>query len=244
MHRVSGARGYVVYEGQVAERREDGDTALVRTTIDASAGCERLEQRVIRFAPGRSRPRRLGDRQEVLYVSSGEGTVHVAGEAHPLEPGTGVYVAAGEEYEVENAGRGELVVVSVTAPQEHDAPPRGRIVRWADRPTLPATPNRKFRFLVNEDTGCLDVTQFVGLIPPGRAGMHSHTYDEVVYVLEGDGVLHIDGEEPTPLVPGSCIHLPPLLEHSLENVGDVPMRVLGVFHPSGDPASRASESNQ
>ena len=74
--------------------------------------------------------------------------------------------------------------------------------------------------------------------------MHSHTYDEVIYVVEGEGFLHVDGEEPKALASGSCIHLPPLLEHSLENVGDVPMRVLGVFHPSGDPASRASESNQ
>jgi mannose-6-phosphate isomerase-like protein (cupin superfamily) len=241
---MSGARGYVVSEREVAERREDGDTAAVRTTLDVSAGCARLEQHVIRFAPGRSRPRRLGDRQEVLYVAAGEGRVHVAGEAHPLEPGTGVYLAAGDEYEVENPGGDDVVVVSVTAPQEHDAPPRRRIVRWADRPTLPATPNREFRYLVNEDVGCLDVTQFVGVIPPGRAGMHSHTYDEVVYVVEGEGFLHVDGTEPTPLAPGSCIHLPPLLEHSLENVGDDPMRVLGVFHPSGDPASRASESNQ
>ena len=241
---VSPTRGYVVSETDVAERRRDGDTAAVRTTLDASAGCERLEQRVIRFAPGRSRPRRLGDRQEVLFVAAGEGVVRVEGESHPLAPGTGVYVAAGEEYEVESTGEDELVVVSVTAPQEHEAPPRGRIVRWVDRPTLPATPNREFRYLVNEDVGCLDVTQFLGVIPPGRAGMHSHTYDEVVYVVEGEGLLHVEGEEPRALAPGSCIHLPPYLEHSLENVGDVPMRVLGVFHPSGDPASRASEEGE
>src|SRR5919202_2656285 len=122
MECVRVARGYVVSEREVAERREDGDTAAVRTTIDASAGCERLEQRVIRFGPGRSRPRRLGERQEVLYVAAGEGTVHVGGEAHPLEPGTGVYLAAGDEYEVENPGGDDLVVVSVTATKEHDAP--------------------------------------------------------------------------------------------------------------------------
>ena len=244
MERVRVARGYVVSEREVAERREDGDTAAVRTTIDASAGCERLEQRVIRFGPGRSRPRRLGERQEVLYVAGGEGTVHVAGEEHRLEPGTGVYVAAGEEYEVENTGPGELVVVSVTAPQESDAPPRGRIVRSADRPALPATPNREFRFLVDRETGCLDMTQFVGVIPPGHAGMHSHTYDEVIYVVEGEGILHLDGQESTPISTGSCIHLPPLVEHCLENVGATPMRVLGVFHPSGDPASRAYEEER
>jgi mannose-6-phosphate isomerase-like protein (cupin superfamily) len=241
---VSGPPGYVVSETAVEEQRSNGDTASVRTTIDASAGCERLVQRVIRFAPGRSRPRRLGDRQEVLFVVAGDGAIHVDGESHRLEPLTGAYVAAGEEYEIEAAGPGELVVVSVTAPQEHDAPPLQRTVRWEDRPSLPASPNREFRYLVNQDVGCLDVTQFVGVIPPGRAGMHSHTYDEVVYVLEGEGVLHRDGIEPTPIARGSCIHFPPFREHSLENVGETPLRVLGVFHPSGDPASRATEANQ
>jgi len=96
---------------------------------------------------------------------------------------------------------------------------------------------------VNQDAGCLDVTQFVGVIPPGRAPEHSHTYDEVVYVLEGEGVLHL-GEKDTPLGPGSCIHLPPLHEHCLENTGPTPMRVLGVFHPSGNPASKAYEANE
>ena len=243
---MSGPPGYVVSETAVDERRESGDTAAVRTTIDSRAGCERLVQRIIRFAPGRSRPRRLGDRQEVLFVVSGEGSLRVTGEdeAHALAPYTGVYVAAGEEYEVEAAGPEELVVVSVTAPQEHDAPPRRRTVRWADQPVLPASPNREFRYLVNQDAGCLDVTQFVGVIPSGRAGMHSHVYDEVVYVLEGEGLLHLDGADSTPIGAGSCIHLPPLREHSLENVGHTPMRVLGVFHPSGDPASRATETNQ
>ena len=236
--------GYVVSEAAVDERRDNGDTARVRTTIDSSAGCERLVQRVIRFAPGRSRPRRLGDRQEVLFVVAGEGTLHVDGKTHALEPLTGVYVAAGEEYEVEAAGPQELVVVSVSAPQEHDAPPRRRTVRWSEQPVLPASPNREFRYLVNQDMGCLDVTQFVGVIPPGRAGMHSHVYDEVIYVFEGEGILHLDGDGSTPIGFGSCIHLPPFREHSLENVGDTPMRVLGVFHPSGDPASRATEANQ
>ena len=43
---------------------------------------------------------------------------------------------------------------------------------------------------------------------------------------------------------GSCIHLPPLLLHSLENSGTSPMRVVAVFHPAGDPASRAYEANE
>jgi mannose-6-phosphate isomerase-like protein (cupin superfamily) len=113
-------------------------------------------------------------------------------------------------------------------------------VRYADQPVLPASPNREFRYLVNQDAGCLDMTQFVGVIPPSRAPLHSHTYDEVVFVLEGDGVYHI-GDDEVPMGPGTCIHLPPLVLHCLENTGSTDMRVLGVFHPSGDPASRAAD---
>ena len=230
------SRGYVVAEVDVEGRPESG-TAEARLTIDRSCGCERLEQRVLRFSPGRSEEREPGARQEVLYVAAGRGALHVDGEAHELEPDTGAFLVPGDRYRIDNPGPDDLVLVSVTAPCEGSR--RSQVtVRYADRPALPATPNREFRFLVNQDAGCLDVTQFVGSIPPGRAPMHSHTYDEVVYIVEGEGVLHLAGRD-TPLGPGSCIHLPPLEEHCLENTGPTPMRVLGVFHPSGDPASKA-----
>jgi mannose-6-phosphate isomerase-like protein (cupin superfamily) len=198
---------------------------------------------LIRFAPGRSQPRGQNDRQEVLYVVSGAGTLHVGGTAHALEPEVGAYVVSGERYEIENPGPAELVVIAVTAPQEltPTVDRARRTVRYADRPPLKAGADREFRYLVNQDLGCLDVTQFVGVIPPGRAPMHSHSYDEIVYVLDGEGTLHLGGRE-TPLRPGSAMHLPPLVEHCLENTGKGSMRVLGVFHPSGDPASRARES--
>jgi mannose-6-phosphate isomerase-like protein (cupin superfamily) len=233
--------GFVVAVEDVEARPESG-TAETHLTIDAACGCERLEQRVLRFAPGRSEQRATGDRQEVLYVQSGRGTLHLGGETHPLEQDTGAFLVPGDSFAVENPGPDELVVVSVTAPCEGEE--RSRVtVRYADRESLPATPNREFRFLVNEDLGCLDVTQFVGTIPPGRAPLHSHHYDEVVYVVEGEGVLHLAGKD-TPIGPGSCIYLPPLQEHCLENTGPTPMRVLGVFHPSGSPANKAYEANE
>lgn len=235
--------GYAVAERDVPSERERGDTAEVRVTIDRSAGCERLEQRIMRFARGRSKPRGAQGKQELLYVASGTGKLLLEGVPYVLEPDMGAYVAAGEGYEIENEGPAELVLVSVLAPQESAPVDRREVtVRYADRPALPASPNREFRFLVDHEAGCHDVTQFVGVIPPGRAPLHSHTYDEIVYVIEGEGILHMNGSE-SPLRPGSCVHLPPLHEHSLENIGAQPMRVLGVFHPAGDPASRASDEN-
>jgi mannose-6-phosphate isomerase-like protein (cupin superfamily) len=215
----------------------------VRLTIGAAAGSERLEQRVIRFAPGRSLPRTPGGaRQEVLYVARGRGTLHLGGEPHALERDTGVFVTAGESYEVENPGPDELVVLSVTTPQQH--PPDGTrrvTVHFADQPELRADAKRTFRYLVNQDAGCADVTQFVGIVEPCRAPDHSHTYDEVGYVVEGEGIAHMGGRQ-VPLSAGSCFHLPPELVHCIENNGSGAMRILGVFHPSGDPASRSYDA--
>jgi mannose-6-phosphate isomerase-like protein (cupin superfamily) len=239
---MASSGGYITSENDVEGVRDDGDTAEVKRLIDASVGCERLEQRVLRFAPGRSRERVNPERQEVLYVVSGTGTLELEGETHRLEPNMGVFVARGERYSVENAGPDELHVVSVTAPQANGVGANRRVtVRYDDQSPLPATSEREFRYLVNQDAGCFDVTQFVGVIPPSRAPLHRHVYDEVVYVIEGNGVFHI-GEQGVRMGPGTCIHLPPLVMHCLENDGDEPMRVLGVFHPSGDPAGALTDN--
>jgi mannose-6-phosphate isomerase-like protein (cupin superfamily) len=235
-------RGFVIAEDAVEARREDDDTAAERITIDSSSGSKRLEQRVIRFAQGRAKPRTLDETQQVLFVAAGRGTLLVDDHSHDLEPDTGAYVAAGETYEVDNPGPDELVVVAVSLPQENGStpPPEKRTVRHADRPTLPAGSERRFRYLADEKVGSHDVTQFLGVIDPSRAPAHGHVYDEVIYVVEGEGTLHMEGAS-TPIAPGSCIHLPPQIPHSLENHGPGPMRVLGVFYPAGDPAGRVSE---
>ena len=229
--------GYVTHEREVEEEREPGDTAAVSRTIGLQDGAQRLEQRVIRFAAGRSRARSPGPhKQEILYVASGSGTLRLDGGEHELAPDTGVFVAAGETWEVENPGPDELVVVSVTAPQER-VPNGGRrvTVRFDDQPELRADAKRTFRYLVNQEAGCRDVTQFVGIVQPSKAPFHSHTYDEVGYIVEGEGFAHIDGES-IPLRAGSCFHLAPGQEHCIENSGSTAMRILGVFHPSGSPA--------
>src|SRR6059058_5094093 len=97
-------------ESAVAPRRESG-TAEARVTIDAACGCERLQQRVLRFRPGRSEERTTGERQEVLYVAAGVGTLHTAGEAYRLEPGTGAFLVPGDRYVLESPGPEDLVLV-------------------------------------------------------------------------------------------------------------------------------------
>jgi mannose-6-phosphate isomerase-like protein (cupin superfamily) len=199
---------------------------------------------VIEFAEGRSADRGAEDRQEVLYVAEGMGTLHLDGEVHALEPNSGVFITAGETYAVENPGSDPLRVVSVTAPDDgiRERAQRRVTVRFEDQPELEASVERSFRYLVNEDAGCFDVTQFFGIVQPSKAPFHSHSYDEVGYIVHGEGIAHVGGRT-FPLRAGSCFHLPPNEVHCIENSGSGPMHILGVFHPSGSPANRAYPDN-
>jgi mannose-6-phosphate isomerase-like protein (cupin superfamily) len=230
------AGGYVVAADAVRPRRTDGDTAAVRETIGAASGCDVLEQLVLDFAPGRSAPRATGECEEVLYVLRGAGSVLVGDEEHAVEADTGLYVAPGQDYAVDHPGPDDLRLVAVRLPGAEDrGGPRCTVMRLADQEAGAATADREFRLLADPTTGCRSATQFVGVIPPGRAPEHYHHYDEVIYVLRGEGVLHL-AEGSTPVGPGSCIHLPRLLRHSLENAGQAPLEVLGVFRPAGSPS--------
>src|ERR1043165_4560477 len=166
--------------------RAKGDTASVRVTIDQRSGSELLEQRVVRYAPGRSKMRALDSQQEILYAVSGHGHALLKARPHALEPGTGLYVGASEAYEVDNPGPAELLIVSVSAPASKNRAdlPERRTVRYDDQPSLPASGDREFRYLVTAEGACLELTQFIGEIAPGRAPAHRHVYEEVIYVVK------------------------------------------------------------
>jgi quercetin dioxygenase-like cupin family protein len=89
--------------------------------------------------------------------------------------------------------------------------------------------------VADPSSGLRSATHFVGYVPTARAPDHYHTYDEVIYVLEGTGTMEIGGER-SPLGPGSCIQLPARAVHCLANEGAEVMRVLAVFRPAGSPA--------
>jgi mannose-6-phosphate isomerase-like protein (cupin superfamily) len=189
-----------------------------------------FRQRLLRLDGG-SDERKDGERDEVLYVLDGSAMVTVGDERLELEPGTGVFVARGTAWRAEPAGSLKLLSVLVEDPLP--ASSTHTVIAGGERG--PATAGREFTLLAHPDSGCESVTQFVGHIPPGRAPDHFHKYDEVVYVLEGEGAFHADGESAA-LRAGSCVHIPARLVHCLENHGPEEMHVLGVFRPAGSPA--------
>jgi len=167
----------------------------------------------------------------VLYVLTGSGSATIDGRVHELGPGTALFVARGTAWSATGDARAVSVLV-------HDPAPAAATHAVVDLTAVQpgeATAGREFLLGATPDVGCASVTQFIGLIPPGRAPDHFHRYDEVIYVLDGEGVLEIGGEQ-APLRAGTCIHLPRTLVHCLANTGETELRVLGVFTPAGSPA--------
>jgi mannose-6-phosphate isomerase-like protein (cupin superfamily) len=243
---TGGCRVYEPGDGEVAS----AGPWTARTVMCRASGTTLITQMINDYAVGTS-PSVVNPRaEEVLYVVEGTGICHLGGFAYPLEPGIGVFVPPGTDYHIENRGPGTLRLVSAccpedsgrhvsetrTSPRPGEAPKRS--VREEEREPIRAGKDRVFRYLVHTDVGCQSVTQFVGLIPKSRAPFHRHTYEEGIYILEGNGILHLRGQRHvTEFGAGSSIYFPVGVVHCLENPGPAPIRVLGVFHPSGSPGA-------
>jgi mannose-6-phosphate isomerase-like protein (cupin superfamily) len=228
---------FVVDAASVTGRPAADGSLIERAVLGTHTDSRWLEQSVLELAAGGSSRRATRTAEEVLFVLSGHGTLESGGERHPLEPEAGAYISPGHEYEISAPGDEELLLVSVRVPDPVDDAPAPAVVRrLADQAACDATAERWFRIVSDPDTGLRSGTQFVGYIPPVRAADHFHTYDEVIYVLDGEGSFHAGGHS-WRLGRGSCIALPARTVHCLENTGQDVMRVLAVFRPAGSPAA-------
>jgi len=110
-----------------------------------------------------------------------------------------------------------------------------------DQLPIPAGDDRSFKILVDPRLGAEHATQFVGFIRKSKAPPHTHIYEEAIYILEGEGIVHIGEDRHEPIRPGTSIFLPPGTPHCLENRGEQTLKLLGVFSPPGSPANKAEE---
>jgi mannose-6-phosphate isomerase-like protein (cupin superfamily) len=210
----------------------------VTELLDDRQGCRGLHQRRLRFAAGAGVAGVAGGRGEAWYVIAGPGTLDAGKGSRDgtvaLEPGTAVWLPGSLGYRCEGLQDGLDIVAATVRAGDPAASGPGLQVTTLDACVPERTGDREFRVLLSSG---LTITQFAGLIPPGRAPEHHHAYDEVVHVLAGQGVVHLRAGD-TPIGPGTSIYLPPYQPHCLENTGQDPLQVLGVFHPAGSPAAK------
>lgn len=204
-------------------------TLTIRNQIGPENGAKAISLRILEFAAGVSPVLRNEELDEVLFALNGCRLV-IDELTYEIEPQSGVFIRAKQEFRVENRGTEPVVFVSSQVPRQEGAI-ENRIVRLADQRSMP-TGDRWYRVLIDSE-----VTQFVGSIPPGRAPDHFHEYEEVLFILKGEGRAH-KGSSSERIQSGSCVYLPRRQVHCVENTGTDELRLLGVFYPAGSPAVR------
>jgi quercetin dioxygenase-like cupin family protein len=189
-----------------------------------------------------------GDEQRVmdpecdslLFTFAGSGSITLGSETFPLAAGTAGLVLAGEEAQLQ-AESAVLAVICATIGSESDrhAPigPRELVAALDNARSEKATGARSFQILFGPHNGSTRATLFAGYIPPGKAPWHYHLYDEIVWVPDGPGRLHI-GDSTEELGPGSTFRLRPRQVHIVENLSaSAEMTVIGIFTPAGSPSA-------
>jgi mannose-6-phosphate isomerase-like protein (cupin superfamily) len=234
-------------------------TLRMWSQIGKTTGAQAISLRIIEFAPGLSPGIQNGDCDQILYVVdevrtacvSGRVNLLIEGIAYAIGPDTGIYIRPRQTFAIDNQTQDSIIVISSQCPdpdramqftaasfvsselREADSSP---IVRLIDQKAQP-TADRWYRVLIDDRIGSEQVTQFVGSIPPGRAPDHFHEYEEVLFILKGEGRMWA-GQTNTPISVGSCIFLPKRQVHCVENTGTGELRLLGVFYPAGSPSVR------
>ncbi|HEY8459407.1 MAG TPA: cupin domain-containing protein [Blastocatellia bacterium] len=71
------------------------------------------------------------------------------------------------------------------------------------------------------------------ILPPGATVMphHHEVIEEIYYIIEGEGVMKMDGEE-REVREGDAIYIPRFARHALTNTGAEPMKILLICGPA------------
>lgn len=223
----------------------------VRIDLD-TVGAPRLVQRIIDLDQDSSWSQHFEESEDVIYVASGSGQARQGDTTIELRPGTGCLFKAGAEYTITASEPLQLVSVLSPPPHRSDTDLEAAEANESGRPTIHESEedvisagddesrdymDRYFKLMIDPRYGAHYVTQFIGFIEKSKAPPHTHTYDEVIYILDGTGIVHIDGGA-HPIAAGDSVYLPPGSVHCLENPGDEPLALLGVFCPAGSPRER------
>jgi quercetin dioxygenase-like cupin family protein len=174
----------------------------------------------------------------LLFVSTGSGVLSVGESSSPIRAGSAGLVLAGEEATIESTDGLGLVVVTAGASTDLHAPmgERELVVSLDVAEQQQATGARSFQLLFGPHNGSTRATLFAGYVPPGKAPWHYHLYDEIVFVPEGTGRLHLV-EATEELGAGSAFRLRPRQVHIVENLDEAAMTIIGVFTPAGSPSA-------
>lgn len=213
--------------------------------IDEEMGAHFQSQFYFRVRAGGSPTIAFDDRDVVMLIVSGQGSIEIAGRHFDLQAETAFYVRPNETFILDSMGEEPLCVYISVCPQAaapefpasrgrffDDACPLRSVTMGASEQHKMG--DRSFQLLVDKSIGSEQVTQFVGNIPLSKAEMHRHLYEEALIILSGEGCLwteDIKGD----VRADDVIFLPAKQPHSLQCTHPDGMLVAGVIYPGGNP---------
>jgi CDGSH-type Zn-finger protein/quercetin dioxygenase-like cupin family protein len=187
----------------------------------------------------------FGDRDVILFVVSGSGTVNISGRAFALKATDGAYLRPDEAMQLTAAAGQKFEVFALACPlgklewperlpQNFDGQYPQRVVS-VDAEQRTAMGPRYFQILVDKRIGSKVITQFIGHIPPSKAAPHRHLYEEAIIVLSGEGCMWTEDRK-AHVKAGDVIFLPRKQLHSLEATSADGIDVVGVICPGDNPS--------
>jgi CDGSH-type Zn-finger protein/quercetin dioxygenase-like cupin family protein len=213
--------------------------------VNADLGSRYQTQLLLEVSEGPSPVLGLGDREVILFIGAGKGTVTISGQAFDVQTTDGVYIRPSEAVQLV-AAAGEALRVFVLScplgeiqwlermPENFDAQHPQRIVS-VDTEQRTAMGPRYFQILVDKRIGSRVITQFIGHIPPSKAAPHRHLYEEAIIILSGEGCMWTEDRKAA-VSAGDVIFLPRKQLHSLEATSVDGMDVVGVICPGDNPS--------
>jgi quercetin dioxygenase-like cupin family protein len=212
---------------------------------------------ILEMAPGMTVPLHRHTSIEIIYVLSGHGLMtDITGRERKVGPGDAVFIARGTAHGIKNTGGEPVVAVQLYAPGGPEQrflgkPPVGTeligldetLKRKGPTPVIRPTKSRRAEKIAGgkaRRTSLFDPGQVFLAALDGQPGLELKVDADgggswFWYVLEGGGVLTINGQE-TPVHPGDAIQIPSGIRRAFK-AGDAGIKALQ-FRVDGDPSAR------
>jgi len=226
-----------------AEKERRGDL-VYSYLVTAELGATYQTQVLLEASGAASPVMSLGDREVILFVIAGRGTINISGRAFEVKATDGVYMRPSEALQLLPASQ-TLKVFALSCPpgtlQWLESMPDNFDARYAqrvvsvDEAQRKATGPRYFQLLVDKRIGSQVITQFIGHIPQSKAAPHRHLYEEAIIVLSGEGCMWTEDRKAR-VHAGDVIFLPRKQLHSLEATSAEGLDVVGVICPGDNPS--------
>ncbi len=192
--------------------------------------------------PGETSPHHIHHWEHLVYVVQGKGTMYCDNKPYTIKEGDAILIPQEVDHRSVNDGGGpeplQRIEVNPLSAGTPEARPGGTEKGTGAAPVirnyrdLAGTPDT--RIITVKDGAPNYIMIYNGAIDPGYAshrdaGGHTHSWEHVVYVLEGHASLVVAGKT-YPVTAGDAVLVPPDVLHQWRNDGDTPMTRI-TFNP-------------